>query len=33
MYQYVNKLRAEGQELQEILLPRKTINYLIDELF
>jgi len=32
-YQFKNKMRAEMQELKELLLPKKTINYLIDELY
>jgi hypothetical protein len=30
LYQYKNRMRAESEEIKDLLLPRKTINYLID---
>ena len=33
LYQYKNRLRAEVEEIKDLLLTRKTINYLIDELY
>lgn len=33
LYQYKNRMRAEAEEIKDLLLPSKTINYLIDELY
>lgn len=33
LYQYKNRLRAEAEEIKDLLLPPKTVNYLIDELY
>lgn len=33
LYQYRNRMRAEVEEIKDLLLPKKTINYLIDELY
>ncbi len=33
LYQYRNRMRAELEELKDLLIPKKTINYLIDELY
>lgn len=33
LYQYKNRMRAEAEEIKDLLMPKKTINYLIDELY
>lgn len=33
LYQYKNRMRAEAEEIKDLLMPSKTINYLIDELY
>ena len=33
LYQYKNRMRAELEELKDLLIPKKTINYLIDDLY
>jgi len=33
VYQFRNKLRMEIEELKELMLPPRSRNYLIDELY
>jgi hypothetical protein len=33
VYQFRNKLRMEVEELKELMLPPRSRNYLIDELY
>ena len=33
LYQYSNRTRAETAELKDLLLPKRTVNYLLDDLF
>jgi Asp-tRNA(Asn)/Glu-tRNA(Gln) amidotransferase C subunit len=33
LYQFRNRTRAEVEELKDLLLPRRTLNYLLDDLF
>ncbi len=33
VYQFRNKLRMEMEELKELMLPSRSRNYLIDELY
>lgn len=33
LYQYCNRTRAETEELKDLLLPRRTLNYLLDDIY
>ena len=33
LYQFRNRMRAEMEELKDLLLPRRTLNYLLDDLY
>ncbi len=33
LYQYRNRTRAETEELKDLLLPKRTLNYLLDDIY